>query len=158
MVTAYVDGGFAHATRFGKGELVVALTYLQMIWVRLDWTWLDHVSNDAVGGRPRPIPSHLHPISSHLHPISSHLHPISSHLHPISSHLHPIPSHLHPIPSHLHRISSHLHPISYHPRFSIPSFTRFAPRRRPICATPTNRALCTTPLSECTAGTCPHLT
>ena len=33
MVTAYVDSGFAHATRFSKGDFVVFITYMQMIWV-----------------------------------------------------------------------------------------------------------------------------
>ena len=33
MVTAYVDSGFAHATRFSIGDLVVFLTYMQMIWI-----------------------------------------------------------------------------------------------------------------------------
>jgi len=33
MISAYVDSGFAKSTRFGKSDVVVALTYLQMIWV-----------------------------------------------------------------------------------------------------------------------------
>ena len=33
MVSAYVDAGFVDATRFGRGDAVALLTYLQMIWV-----------------------------------------------------------------------------------------------------------------------------
>ena len=33
MITAYVDSGFAFATHFSRGDAVVMLTYLQMIWV-----------------------------------------------------------------------------------------------------------------------------
>ena len=33
MVSAYVDSGFALSTRFSKGELVVLITYLEMIWI-----------------------------------------------------------------------------------------------------------------------------
>ncbi|KAL1508416.1 hypothetical protein AB1Y20_004525 [Prymnesium parvum] len=33
MVTAYIDSGFARATRFSTGDFVVFVTYLQMIWI-----------------------------------------------------------------------------------------------------------------------------
>jgi len=33
MVSAYLDSGFARSTRFGRGDLVVLLTYLEMLWV-----------------------------------------------------------------------------------------------------------------------------